>query len=173
MAIAISVDTFFIFPDSLAQRITMNSQFIRRFGKIVMMAINNFLNKLLFKFLDGFIKENSAGNHLVNQGFQFSFHGIFLDNQRHVAAKKINKRRLAGIQLCPAAASLRVVWGDKYDTKGTSYLNEQRFNSINQFYQSFGNYLPQTSYLFTAKGRSCPVINLYASRYLPLVPDTT
>ncbi|MEO6724279.1 MAG: hypothetical protein ABIP14_03165 [Blastocatellia bacterium] len=78
ISIAIPIDTVFIFADSLAQRIAMDSQLIRSFGKVVMMAIDNLLNKSLFKFLDGLIKENAAGNHLVNQGFQFSFHGMFL-----------------------------------------------------------------------------------------------
>jgi hypothetical protein len=80
MAVAISVpiDTVFIFADSLAQRVAVNAQFIGRFGQVVMMAVDNFQNKFLFEFFNGFIKENAASNHLFIQGFQFSFLGMFL-----------------------------------------------------------------------------------------------
>jgi hypothetical protein len=78
VAIPVPIDTVFIFADSLAQRVAVDAQFVRRLGQIVMMTVDNLQNKFLFEFFNGFIKENAASNHLINQGFQFSFHGIFL-----------------------------------------------------------------------------------------------
>lgn len=75
---AVAVDTVFILADPLAQRVAMDAQFVCGFGEIVVVSADDVEDELLFKLIDGFFKKNSADNHLVNQGFQFSFHGLFL-----------------------------------------------------------------------------------------------
>ena len=85
---AITVCAVLVLNDPLAQCITVNSQFIRCLGQVVVMTADDFQNELLLELFDRLIEEDAASNHLVNQGFQFRFHGLFLSIQHHAARRR-------------------------------------------------------------------------------------
>jgi len=68
--------TLGIFKHTFAKGIAVNAQSFGGFGKIVVMAVKNFKNEVLFKLLHGLVKENTVSDHLVNNRFKFQFHGL-------------------------------------------------------------------------------------------------
>src|ERR1051325_238195 len=61
---------------AFAERVAVDAERGGGFGVIVVVAIDHVEDEALFKLSDGFFKENSLANHLVNQFLKFSSHKL-------------------------------------------------------------------------------------------------
>src|SRR5216683_6985093 len=80
--------------DLAAERIAVNSKQPRGAGLVAVETLQHSFDKFLFKFIDRFIKMDSALHHLANQRFQLLLHRSTL-RTRVVRCRTIPASRLA------------------------------------------------------------------------------
>jgi hypothetical protein len=71
-AMAVGIELVLI--DLAAQCIAMNAKNLGSFGLVAVGAVQDTLDETLFKFADGFVKQNPALHHLIDEPFQLIFH---------------------------------------------------------------------------------------------------
>lgn len=65
---------FLIFDEAFAEGVAMDAEFAGSPGEVVIIAIDDGGDELLFEFLDSFVKEYPVVDHLLDEGFEFGFH---------------------------------------------------------------------------------------------------
>jgi len=64
--------------DLAAQGIAVNAKDSGSTGLVAIGAVQDALDKTLFEFADGFVKQNPALHHLIDEPFQLIFHDATL-----------------------------------------------------------------------------------------------
>jgi hypothetical protein len=60
--------------DLAAERIAVNAKNSRGAGLVAVGAVQNALDETLFEFANGFVKQDPALDHLIDEPFQLIFH---------------------------------------------------------------------------------------------------
>jgi hypothetical protein len=71
---AVTVRIELVFPDLAAQGIAVDAKDFRGAGLIAVGAVQDPLDKALFKFPDGLVKKYATLHHLIDEPFQLIFH---------------------------------------------------------------------------------------------------
>ena len=69
-----AVGVEFVLVDLAAERIAMNAQNSCGLGLVAAGAVQDALDETLFEFAYGFVKQNPALDHLIDEPFQLIFH---------------------------------------------------------------------------------------------------
>ena len=71
-AVAVRIELVLI--DFAAQGIAVNAKNFCRAGLVAVCAVQHALDEALFELADGFVKQNPALHHLIDEPFQLIFH---------------------------------------------------------------------------------------------------
>lgn len=85
LARAVVVRRELVLVNLAAQRVAMDSEDLRGAGLIAVGTLQDTLDKTLFEFPDGFVKQNAAFDHLSDEPIQLIFH----DRTLHVLSSSL------------------------------------------------------------------------------------
>lgn len=68
------METVLVFGDAFAEGIAVNAEGGGSLGEVVAFPFDDVEDELFFELLDCFFEEDAAGDHFIDEGFEFCFH---------------------------------------------------------------------------------------------------